>query len=73
VKRIAYFTRLPPRNESMHTRVRLTTIASTKALAGADLRFVQDWLGHAKIQNGIIYTFLTARTREQSARRLRSY
>jgi site-specific recombinase XerD len=57
----------------MHTRVRLTTIASTKALAGADLRFVQDWLGHAKIQNGIIYTFLTARTREQSARRLRSY
>jgi len=52
----------------MHTRVRLTTIASTKALAGADLRFVQDWLGHAKIQNGIIYTFLTARTREQSAR-----
>jgi site-specific recombinase XerD len=57
----------------MHTRVRLTTIASTKALAGADLRFVQDWLGHAKIQNGIIYKFLAARTREQSARRLRSY
>jgi len=34
--------------------------ATEEALAlGADLRFVVDWLGHADIQNSIIYAFST--------------
>lgn len=37
---------------------------------GADLRFVQDWLGHSNIQNTLIYTFLTSKTREETARKL---
>jgi site-specific recombinase XerD len=38
--------------------------------AGADLRFVQDWLGHSNIQNTVVYTFLTARGREEAARKV---
>jgi integrase len=42
---------------------------------GADLGFVQDWLGHANTQKTIIYTVLTVR--KQGARKvfmqLRSY
>ena len=34
----------------------------------ADLRFVQDWLGHRNIQNTVVYTFLTARGRDSAAR-----
>ena len=36
--------------------------------ADADLRWVQDWLGHANIQNTVIYTTLTATSREAKAR-----
>jgi hypothetical protein len=34
--------------------------------AGAYLRFVQDrdWLGHSNVQNTVVYTFLTTRSRE---------
>lgn len=36
--------------------------------AGQDVRFVQDWLGHARIQNTVIYTHLSTATREAKAR-----
>ena len=36
----------------------------------AELRFVQDWLGHANIQNTVIYTFLASAQREQKARKV---
>ena len=36
--------------------------------AGQDPRFVQDWLGHARIQNTVIYTHLSTATREAKAR-----
>jgi hypothetical protein len=36
--------------------------------AGADLRFVQDWIGHASIRNTVIYAQLTSRRRDEEAR-----
>ena len=53
-----------------HFHVLKHSIATHLLDAGADLRFVQDWLGHANIQNTVVYTFLSVRTREQSARKL---
>lgn len=35
----------------------------------AELRFVQDWLGHANIQNTVIYTSLVSKTRDKKARK----
>jgi site-specific recombinase XerD len=38
--------------------------------ARADLRFVQDWIGHASIKNTVIYAQLTSRKRDAEARRV---
>jgi site-specific recombinase XerD len=38
--------------------------------AGADLRFVQDWIGHASIKNTVIYAQLTSRRRDEEARKV---
>jgi type 1 fimbriae regulatory protein FimB len=46
------------------------SIATHLLDAGADLRFVQDWLGHSNIQNTVVYTFLSARGREAAARQV---
>jgi site-specific recombinase XerD len=57
-------------SDKQHFHVLKHSIATHLLDAGANLRFVQDWLGHSNIQNTVIYTFLTSATREQKARGL---
>ena len=46
------------------------SIATHLLDAGADLAFVRDWLGHANIQNTLIYARITTVKRDTEARRL---
>ena len=46
------------------------SIATHLLDVGADLRFVQDWVGHASIQNTVIYAQLTSRRRDKEARKV---
>jgi site-specific recombinase XerD len=46
------------------------SIATHLLDAGADLRFVQDWIGHASIKNTVVYAQLTSRRRDAEARRV---
>src|SRR5215471_3615110 len=59
---------LPPAKRTFHI---LKHSISTHLLdAGADLAFVRDWLGHANIQNTLVYARLTTVKRDREARRL---
>lgn len=55
--------------EKRHFHVLKHSIATHLLGAEAELRFVQDWLGHANIQNTVIYTALVSTSREQKARK----
>lgn len=57
---------LPAEKRHFHTLKH--TIATHLLDAGAELRFVQDWLGHANIQNTVIYAQVSAGGREKKAR-----
>ena len=46
------------------------SIGTHLSAAGGDLRVIQDWLGHANVQNTTIYTQITNRKRNEEARRL---
>lgn len=68
IRTYATIANLP--KDKQHFHVLKHSIATHLLDAGADLRFVQDWLGHANIQNTVIYTFLTSTAREEKARKL---
>jgi integrase/recombinase XerD len=53
-----------------HFHVLKHSIATHLLDAGADLRFVQDWVVHASIKNTVIYAQLTNRRRDEEARRV---
>jgi site-specific recombinase XerD len=53
-----------------HFHVLKHSIATHLLDAGADLRFVHDWVGHASIKNTVIYAQLTNRRRDEEARKV---
>jgi site-specific recombinase XerD len=59
---------LPPEKRTFH--ILKHSIATHLLDAGADLAFVRDWLGHANIQNTLIYARFTTVKRDMEARRL---
>ena len=66
MKRYGEDAELPP--DKRHFHVLKHSIATHLLDAGAELRFLQDWLGHANIQNTVIYTALVSTSRETKAR-----
>lgn len=66
MKEYAELAGIPP--EKRHFHVLKHSIATHLLDAGAELRFLQDWLGHANIQNTVIYTALVSTSREAKAR-----
>jgi type 1 fimbriae regulatory protein FimB/type 1 fimbriae regulatory protein FimE len=58
--------RIPAKKRHFH--VLKHSIATHLLDAGADLRFLQDWLGHAQIQNTVIYASLVSHSRDVKAR-----
>jgi site-specific recombinase XerD len=59
---------LPPERRTFH--ILKHSIATHLLDAGADLAFVRDWLGHANIQNTLMYARITTVKRDTEARRL---
>jgi integrase/recombinase XerC len=53
-----------------HLHVLKHSIATHLLDADADLRLVQDWIGHALIRNTVVYAQLTSRRRDEEARRV---
>ena len=68
MRRYGQLAKLPP--EKQHFHALKHSIATHLLDAGAELRFVQDWLGHSNIQNTVIYTALTSTTRSEKARQV---
>jgi len=56
--------------DKRHFHVLKHSIATHLLDAGADIRFVQDWIGHKNIQNTVVYAQITNPARDQQARKL---
>lgn len=56
--------------EKRHFHALKHSIATHLLDAGADIMFVKDWLGHKNIQNTIVYSQLTSKTRDEQARKV---
>ncbi len=56
--------------DKRHFHVLKHSIATHLLDAGADLRFVQDWMDHASIGNTVFYALLTNRRRDEEARKV---
>jgi len=65
-----YGTRADIPAEKRHFHALKHSIATHLLDAGADIMFVKDWLGHKNIQNTLVYSQLTSRTREEQARKI---
>lgn len=55
-------------DDKRHFHVLKHSIATHLLDKGAELRFLQDWLGHANIQNTVIYAQISSVNREAKAR-----
>jgi site-specific recombinase XerD len=53
-----------------HFHVLKHSIATHLLDTGADLRFVQDWVGHASFKDTVIYAQLTSRRRDEEGRKV---
>src|SRR5205085_7971200 len=56
--------------DKRHFHVLKHSIATHLLDADSDLMFVKDWLGHARVENTLIYTKLVPTTRDERARHL---
>ena len=65
MKRYGKRADIPP--DKRHFHVLKHSIATHLLEAGADIRFVQDWLGHKQISSTIIYAQITNPSRDQQA------
>ena len=66
IKKYGALANLAP--EKLHFQVLRHSIAMHLLDAGADLRFVQDWLGHSSVQSTIVY--LKSSNVDDSARKI---
>ena len=56
--------------EKCHFHALKHSIATHLLEAGADIRFVQDWVGHKNIQNTVVYAQITNPARDKQAAKL---
>jgi len=56
--------------DKRHFHVLKHSIATHLLDAGADIRFVQDWIGHKNIQNTVVYAQITNKARDEQATKL---
>ena len=67
MRKYGALAQLPP--DKRHFHVLKHSIATHLLESGADIKFVQEWIGHSDIRNTVIYAQLTNPARDAQARR----